>query len=110
MITKPTRVTQSSATLIDHVYSNNIEYSSSSGVIITDIADHFGIFHCISGKNKPDRIRSNFTRTFSDANLTKFKTYLDKTDFNNIFQINCPNEAYDKFILLYKPFPCARSN
>ena len=41
-------------------------------------------------------------RTFSNANLTKFKTYLDETDFNNIFKINCPNEAYDKFMLLYK--------
>ena len=76
MITKPTRVTQSSATLIDHIYSNNIEYSSSSGVIITDIADHFGIFHSISGKNQPDRTRYNFTLSFSNANLTKFKTYL----------------------------------
>ena len=102
MITKPTRVTQSSATLIDHIYSNNIEYLSSSGIIITDSADNFGIFHSISGNNHPDRTQYKCTRILSDANLTKFKTYLDETDFNNILKINCPYDAYDKFILLHK--------
>ena len=36
-ITKPTRVTPSTATLIDHCYANDI--------IINDVADHFGTFY-----------------------------------------------------------------
>ena len=47
MITKLTKVTMSSASLIDHIYTNNLEYiySCTSGIVITDLADHFGIFH-----------------------------------------------------------------
>ena len=40
-ITKPTRVTLSSATLIHHLYSNHHHPTYESGVIITDVADHF---------------------------------------------------------------------
>ena len=44
-ITKPTRVTSVSETIIDHMYSNHIHPNYESGIIITDIADHFGIYH-----------------------------------------------------------------
>jgi hypothetical protein len=44
-ITKPTRVTQTSATLIDHFYTNDITGNGSSGIIINDVADHFGTFY-----------------------------------------------------------------
>jgi len=38
------RVTTSSATLTDHMHSNLITSSYHSGIIINDVADHFGIF------------------------------------------------------------------
>ena len=44
MITKPTRVTMSSASLIDHIYTNNLEYYCTSGIVITDLADQFRYF------------------------------------------------------------------
>ena len=46
-ITRPMRVTPSSATLIDNIFTNNIAFKMSgiNGVIINDIADHFPIFH-----------------------------------------------------------------
>jgi exonuclease III len=43
LITKPTRVSTYSATLIDHIYTNK-QTSKLSGIIVTDVADHFGIF------------------------------------------------------------------
>ena len=45
VIAKPTRISHDSATLIDHIYTNNITSPSKSGIITTDIADHFGVFH-----------------------------------------------------------------
>ena len=45
IISKPTRVTNTSATLIDHIYTNNPSTSTNSGIIITDVADHFGTFY-----------------------------------------------------------------
>jgi hypothetical protein len=42
IILKPTRISNSSATLIDHIYSNNTNIDSiHSGIILTDVADTF---------------------------------------------------------------------
>lgn len=41
MITLPTRVTNSSATLIDHIYKTVNDHSVTAGCVITDITDHY---------------------------------------------------------------------
>ena len=47
LIVRPTRITANSATLIDNIFTNNLENLNNSlnGVLITDISDHFPIFH-----------------------------------------------------------------
>ena len=49
LITKPTRVTATSATLIDHILSNNIDISSghTQGILCTSITDHFATFQLL---------------------------------------------------------------
>lgn len=44
VITKPTRVTDQSATLIDQIFTSNVLRNFTSGVIVTDVSDHFGVF------------------------------------------------------------------
>ena len=39
-ITKPTRITAQTATLIDHIYTNNNNINDKSGIIVNDLADH----------------------------------------------------------------------
>jgi len=39
---------------------------------------------------------------FSDANIFKFKEYLEYIDFTNVVATLWPNEAYGEFIKLYK--------
>ena len=38
-------VSHSSATLIDHILTNNIIFESVSGISMKDVANHFGVFH-----------------------------------------------------------------
>ena len=45
LITKPSRVTNHSAALIDHIYTNAINPNYDSGIILTHVADHFRIVH-----------------------------------------------------------------
>ena len=47
MITKPTRITAHSATLIDNIFTNNTTVSSKNGLIISDISDHLPIFSIV---------------------------------------------------------------
>ena len=102
-ITKPTRVTKNSATLIDHIYSNNISTSTTSGIIITDVADHFGTFYSACDEKRSSKsIQYKKARFYTENNLLNFKKLLDDTDFSHILQINCPNESFNKFISKYK--------
>ena len=44
LISKPTRITSSTATLIENIFTNNLEQSMSSGILYTDLSDHLPIF------------------------------------------------------------------
>ena len=48
LITRPTRVTETSATLIDNIFTNkSIRYGESMyGILVSDISDHYPMF-CI---------------------------------------------------------------
>ena len=104
-ILKPTRVTHRSATLIDHIFTNDITASSSSGIIINDVADHFATFHISSTNSKITQPLIKHIRSFSEDNIAKFRSELDLIDFSSIFLSDCPNDAYTSFIDSYKlPF------
>ena len=48
LITRPTRVTQSTATLIDNIFTNQlVEVCNASlqGILLTDISDHYPVFY-----------------------------------------------------------------
>jgi len=45
LITNPTRIAKSTATLIDNIFTNNLSRTKhSSGILINDISDHLPIF------------------------------------------------------------------
>ena len=44
LINKPTRVTLDTATIIDNIYTNNIDISYSGILIEDDISDHLPVF------------------------------------------------------------------
>ena len=52
-ITEPTRVTASTATVIDNIFSNNIKNNINAGNILLNISDHFPQFITVD-RDKPD--------------------------------------------------------
>jgi len=92
LISKPTRITEHSATLIDNIFSNNNIEHGESGILITDVSDHFGIFHIISKKNCKNKITNDTKeiRSFTNNNIETFKQLLSSTDFNDMMLINNP--------------------
>jgi hypothetical protein len=75
---------------------------STSGIVITDVADHFGTFDLVSEKQTGSPQSSELKRIISDSNIRLFKQYLNQTDFGSVQYIPCPNEAYNTFYSLYK--------
>ena len=59
VINKPTRITKKSATSIDHIITNSyLNHSVKTGIIKSDITDHFPIF-LISNKINLDTYSEN---------------------------------------------------
>ena len=101
VINKPTRVTKKSASAIDHIITNSfLTNEIKTGIIKTDVSDHFPIF-LICDKFNFDGCPVNnfiFKRYINDTSLQHFENSLNSINWYKIQKINCPNEAYDEFI------------
>jgi len=49
MITKPTRITSNTTSLIDNIFTNNVTCLSVNGPIVNDLSDHVPIFSISRG-------------------------------------------------------------
>ena len=103
LITKPTRLGPHSATLIDHIYTNKQNIDAISGIVITDISDHFGIFSSIKyskiNQNNTNKIKT--VRSLSQININKFNNLLQQSDFTPVMESQCASTAYDGFLDIY---------
>ena len=52
LVTLPTRISNHSATIIDHISTKIHDDQYDTGIIVTDISDHFPIFYIQHSKNK----------------------------------------------------------
>ena len=103
-ITRPTRITPHSATLIDHIYSNDnrpTSQNSTSGIIITDVADHFGTFHIVNKCKQPPVQKYSQIRQMKTENVLRFNNILANSDYSFVLLSDCPNYAYHTFLEIY---------
>ena len=91
IITKATRITDHSATLIDHIYTNAPQKVFTSGICLADISDHLPCF-CTLATKLPTYIHEKFYRDFSHFEKELFVAHLEKIDFYSLANsddVNC---------------------
>ena len=76
LITRPTRITSNTATLIDNIFTNNLNNLSVRGLMFCDISDHLPIFTLLLDQKKNlnktswlsfrDKSGNNIVATFKD--------------------------------------------
>ena len=98
-ISKPTRVTKNSATLIDNIFTNIVKNSSSvfSGLLYTDLTDHFPIFFIDSSTSLETNDSITYKRVYSDVNINKFNDRLSKTEWTSVLSASDAQKAYTNF-------------
>ena len=99
-IIRPTRITHTSATLIDNIYikHNRLE-NLKSGIILTDISDHLPIFACFGTTINQKQENLKITcRPMNDEQINMIIKSLENTDWNSINNDNDINSTYDKLI------------
>ena len=98
-ITKPTRVTPKTCSLIDNIFVNNFTDGSNSvsGILYCDVSDHFPVFH-IDYSESVVLPRKTFTRrVYSQENITKFFSMLSDKSWYDVMSSNDAQTSYTKF-------------
>ena len=111
LISKPTRITYSTATLIDKIFTNNLEHSMNSGILYTDLSNHLPIFQVIHLKLDAESFRQKrLARPINSATIAAFRSRLETTDWSLIYNSDSTIDSYDTFSSLlisayHKSFP-----
>ena len=120
LITKLTRITDSSKTLIDHIWTNDLRNTSihNSHILITYITDHLP---CLSIVASPDILLKGYRyvtrRQFTEENSKKFIDKITETQHvlsfhvTNTHQLSLKNKnmmtifsTFPKFIMIVFPY------
>ena len=71
---KPTRINQSTATLIDHIFAQNIHENSKYGILLESLSDLCPTYYLLGENIEARNIKEKKTRTrvINDINKEKF--------------------------------------
>ena len=97
-ITRPTRITNNSATLIDNIMvSQSLLTNIDSRIIIDDISDHLpSLVKFNDLLQKTNMAKTITSRNLNEKNLTKIKDVLMTTDWSTVITENV-DESFDSF-------------
>jgi hypothetical protein len=89
LISKPTRITDNSATLIDNIFLSNAN-DCSAGILLSDISDHYPIFSVIKKYFAPSPLKQTVVkyRLINDVTLNNLYSKLQSFNFDEIVSCN----------------------
>ena len=90
LITRPTRITDHSATLLDHIYTKNIKMPVQPGIILSDLSDHLPTFVVVKSSCLKQN-HSSTTLRHNDNNLDRNTFLQEMTDALDVLQVNNGN-------------------
>ena len=98
LISKPTRITNFSATLIDNIFVNNLDECHKCGILFTDLSDHLPVFQITSSLKKGNDTHCDIRhRLINNKTVDRLRQDLEIEDWNDIYIITDPQEAYNYF-------------
>ena len=84
VITKPTRIYQYSATLIDHIFVSPVDNPVSTGVLISDISDHMATYFVEELGPCGENLEQCLYRKVDEKSLAIFREKLAQGEWENI--------------------------
>ena len=96
LVTKPTRITDHTSTLIDHIYTNAPIYNTISGIALVDLTDHLPVF-CICNTSICKKKQKTYYRDYSTFSKELYLADMNSIDWQIIY-----NNSHDLHELTYK--------
>ena len=106
LITSPTRVTPTTSTLLDHIYTNDPNMISDTCVSDTSFSDHSPVICSMTGRVSKVRNKGHTTfeyRSFKHFDKNEFLFDLDQISFDNVLQCDDATVALNIFYELLIP-------
>ena len=104
LILRPTRVSATSATLLDHIWINDILDVDETGIIMSNISDHYPVFskHNLESNNNMDVYVEVKRRMCGRRNIDRLAEAIAEFDWSLILNISHVESAYDFFAQNFK--------
>jgi exonuclease III len=97
IISKRTRCTRHTATLLDHVLTNDSRSSYESCIIVNKLSDHFPVVSFCT-KNKVIKEQYVETRFINENSVLTFKLELSKLSWNDVIECQDTQLSFDMFL------------
>ena len=99
VITRPMRITQRSATLIDNIYIKNLQCKFDSTIIVDDISDHLPLVALLRQTKISDKSPIEFTsHRLNATKISQIHQKLSITDWNGILNSDDINSNTNRFM------------
>ena len=98
LILNPTRITQSSATLIDNIFTNNLDNILKTGILVNDVSDHLSVFTIVNYDNVLYSKPKCYRRVINDDNVTNFLNLLQSFNWNDVYENTNVDDRFDVFM------------
>ena len=90
-ITQPTRITETTMTIIDNIYTNTFTDNIYSGNLLLEIADHLAQFVCTDNKNISKTNDDMYKRDYTNWNEQSFLDDLSVQNWKKICKMSVKN-------------------
>ena len=97
VITRPTRITQTSATLIDHIFVLNKSTQHTAGIIINSLSDHYPTFYLDKCKTQKQKLTPYRARIINEKTIPAFSKLLKETAWQDVLLDTEPESAFNSF-------------
>ena len=99
LINKPTRLTSTSSSLIDNIYSTMpaLANGCDSGILEISISDHYGIFTVDKNTTILEEKTETKKRSFCNKNIVKFCQALRRESWDSVYSCDDAQVAYSRF-------------
>ena len=99
LINKPTRLTSTSSSLIDNIYSTMpaLANGCDSGILEISISDHYGIFTVDKNTTILEEKTPTKKRSFCNKNIVNFCQALRRESWDSVYSCDDAQVAYSRF-------------
>ena len=100
MINKPTRLTKTTASLIDNIFINSYTSNVNAGIIYSDVSDHLPVFVVLNNAQRCYEYmydKGKKKRQINDNTKKSFFCKLSSEEWTDVYRSKDPNVAYEIF-------------